>query len=245
MSAGRDTSGPDPVATRTDSGATGRGPHGPVALVLAGGVVPLGHLRESLVEGVTMVVAADGGLELAASLGVAPDLLVGDMDSVTPETLSRYPNVAIERHPRRKDELDLEIAIDVAVARGVRSIRVAGAFGDRLDQSLAALLVAAKHARAGMAISLHAGADEVRLVAAGSTHEATAPTGATLSLLALAADAEVTFTGVEYPLERASLPFGSGLGVSNVATSPVQSLSVHRGVVALLLRRQEPPQLAP
>lgn len=211
-----------------------------VALVLAGGEAPLPHLRAALVKDVALVIAADGGLEHASALGVEPDLLVGDLDSVTPAALARYPNLTISRHPRRKDQLDLEIALAVAGERGARRIRVLGAFGDRLDQSLAALFVAAKLTDGGSSISLHAGADEARVVVAGAVAEASVPLGTPLSLLALSGDALVTLAGVEYPLARAALPFGSGLGVSNEVTVPPARLTVHSGAVALLLRHLPP-----
>lgn len=205
------------------------------ALILAGGEPPLPRLRDDLVTGVDLVIAADGGLAHAAALGVTPDLIVGDMDSAAPELLGQHAEVERQTHPARKDQLDLELALDAAVARGATALRIAGAFGGRLDQSLAALLIAARRAAGGTQVSLHSGRDEVIVVAPGVSLQAATRVGATVSLLALGDGAVVSFSGVEYPLERAPLPYGTGLGVSNVALGAEVSLSVHGGVVALLL----------
>ncbi len=134
-----------------------------VALVLAGGEPPLASLRDELVAGAGLVIAADGGLAHADALGVSPDLIVGDMDSVSPELLARYAGVERETHLERKDQLDLELALEAAVARGATTLRIVGAFGGRLDQSLAALLIAARYAASGCDLSLHAGRDEFRV----------------------------------------------------------------------------------
>lgn len=210
---------------------------GLTALIFAGGDAPHTSLRAGLVSGVDLVIAADGGLAHAATLDVVPDMIVGDMDSVTNELLAQYADVERETHSARKDQLDLELALDAAVARGATTLRIAGAFGGRLDQSLAALLIAARHSAGGLRISLHSGSDEVLVVAPGDSVEAATRPGATVSLLALGNGAVVSFSGVEYPLERAPLPFGTGLGVSNVALGDIVRLSVHGsgGAVALVL----------
>lgn len=216
---------------------------GRTALVLAGGEAPLPRLRERLVAGVDLVIAADGGLIHAEALGVQPDLLVGDMDSVSQQLLAKYPAVEREVHPTRKDSLDLELALTAATARGATTLRVVGAFGGRLDQSFAALLIAARYAAAGFTISLHAGHDEVRVVAAGSECTASTTPGSTVSLLALGEGARVTFSGVEYALGDAPLPYGTGLGVSNIALEIGVTLAVEGSeagsAVALLISHEQ------
>ena len=228
------------------SGAPGR-----TALVLAAGTIPLPRLIPPLLAGANIVIAADGGLELARTLRLTPDLLVGDMDSVSRSALDAFPNVPRQRHPAAKDELDLELAIAAALERGASEIRVLGAFGSRFDQSVAALLIAARYARgadvsasaAGAApvpISLHGANHEAHVLTAGRGRRLALPAGTTVSLLPLGESAQVTSTGLEYELARTALPAGTGLGVSNRVTgspgeSSVIGLEVHAGAVALLV----------
>lgn len=210
------------------------------ALVLAAGTIPLPRLIPPLLEGASYIVAADGGLAHARTLGLTPDLLVGDLDSVTPSALAAYPDLPTRQHPQEKDQLDLELALEAALGAGASTLRVLGAFGSRLDQGLAALLIAARHAAAGRRVSLHGGNHEAHVVRPGAALELELPAGTTLSLLALEEGSVVTSRGVAYPMSRAELPYGTGLGLSNRAAgtddAPVTvGLEAHAGTVALLV----------
>ena len=70
-------------------------------------------------------------LEQAAVLDLAVDLLVGDMDSIDPDSLDLADGsgVAIERHPPDKDATDLELAVGAAMKRGADRIIVLGGVG--------------------------------------------------------------------------------------------------------------------
>ncbi|MFN2322443.1 MAG: thiamine diphosphokinase, partial [Trueperaceae bacterium] len=122
------------------------------AVVLVGGaVIATATLRARLV-GCDLVIAADGGLRHAAALGLVPDLLVGDLDSVDAAVLAAHPGLESERHPTDKDALDLELALDAAAARGAGRITVVGGLSGRLDQTLATVLVVqARHAASAAA----------------------------------------------------------------------------------------------
>jgi 4-carboxymuconolactone decarboxylase len=192
----------------------------PRAIVFAAGSVPVPMQRTAALAGAAFVIAADGGLAHAIASGWEPDLVVGDMDSVRERDLAAVPEGRIERHPRAKDDLDLELALDAARDRGARRIDVVGAFGSRLDQSFAALLIAARHARDGVDVRLHGGAYEGRAVPPGGKTTLSLPAGTVVSLLALTEDVVVSTSGLRYPLDRGPLPYGRGLGVSNeVVTS--------------------------
>lgn len=230
------------------------------ALVLAAGTIPLPRLIPPLLEGADIVIAADGGLELARTLKLTPDLLVGDMDSVSRSALDAFPDVPRQTHDTDKDELDLELAILAALERGADEIRVLGAFGSRFDQSVAALLIAARYARGVTAgtnvaagggadsgsagtpvpISLHGANHEAHVLTAGKGRRFELPAGTTVSLLPLGEGAQLTSTGLAYELARTALPAGTGLGISNRVTgNPGERtdvrLQVHAGAVALMV----------
>lgn len=209
------------------------------ALILAGGMLPTPALWPALLEGCGAVIAADGGLAHARVLRVTPDLVVGDLDSVEPSLLERYPNVPIERHRADKDQLDLELALEAAWSRGATGVRVAGAVGGRLDQTLAALLIAARAASTGREVVLYGGRYEARSAVTGSSIVRELPGGTTVSLLALQEGCRVSIGGVRYPLHAADLPWGSGLGVSNEAAGGAVRLDVLSGTVALLIEHPE------
>jgi thiamine pyrophosphokinase len=207
------------------------------AVILAGGrLTPAPHLVPRL-EGAGVVLAADSGLRHARALGLTPDLIVGDFDSVSRRDLEAFPGLPQIRHPARKDELDLELAIAVALERGASELVILGAFGTRLDQSLACLLIAARLRRGGVAVSLHDGERDAFPLAAGDRLSLDLPAGMVFSLLALESGI-CSVSGAEYPLDRALVPFGVGLGVANRALGgPL--VEVHEGLIAVIVERRE------
>ncbi len=82
-------------------------------------------------------IAADSGAEFMMEMGIMPDVLIGDMDSITSETLKKCTEkgVSVSRFPTEKDEIDTELALIEAQNRQSDVIFVAGAFGNRLDQT--------------------------------------------------------------------------------------------------------------
>ena len=90
------------------------------------------------------LVAVDGGLRHARALGLAPHVLIGDLDSVT-ETDIEWVSAAggrVLRYPPEKDETDLELALDLARAEGYTTILLAGALGGRVAALRPAVLLA-------------------------------------------------------------------------------------------------------
>ncbi|MDR9390640.1 MAG: thiamine diphosphokinase [Trueperaceae bacterium] len=205
------------------------------ALVLAGGAVHATARLRAAVRDATLVIAADGGLRHAAALGVTPDRLVGDLDSVREADRAAWPGLAVEAAPADKDVLDLELALDAARARGATRTLVVGAFGGRLDQSLAAAQIAARRAERGEALALLDGLQDVHPVAAGGALDLPLPAGTTFSLVGFGDVARVSVGGAAYPLDAAALPRGVGRGVSNVAEGDGTRVDVHAGVVLVVV----------
>lgn len=188
---------------------------GRTALVLAGGPLrPTVRLRARAAEA-DLVIAADGGLRHAHLLGLVPDLVIGDFDSVRDEELARWPGLPQERHPTDKDALDLELAIDAALARGASTVRVLGAFGGRFDQTLATALIAIRYARGGLDIAMLDGIHDAYPLVSGGRLDAALPHGTAFSLLSIGDPARVDVTGASYELADAELPMGVGRGLSN------------------------------
>lgn len=205
------------------------------AVILAGGRLRLSPEVDELVEGASLILAADSGLRHARSLGLDPAAVVGDFDSVADDDLAAFPDLPRVRHPVRKDALDLELAADLALERGASELLILGAFGSRLDQSLGALLVGFRLRKAGIPISLHDGFRDAHPLLAGSQLELKLPSGTTFSLLALE-EARCTIEGAEYDLDDEPLPFGVGLGLANRSLGSTRVI-VHAGQVAVIVER--------
>ncbi len=91
------------------------------------------------------VFAVDKGLEYVDALGMEPDYLIGDFDTVQPCILSKYEEsekgrsgtYKIIKHPPMKDATDTELAIDLALSLQANQITLLAATGSRIDHVLA------------------------------------------------------------------------------------------------------------
>ena len=164
------------------------------------------------------VIAVDGGADHCRRLGLVPDLVIGDLDSLAPETLAHFAQAGIpcERHPAQKDETDLELALRKAMRQGAGHIVLACALGGRLDMILANVLLLAQPEYRGARIELWEPRRTSWLLRPPGGEIPGMP-GATLSLIPLQGDAEgVATEGLAYPLRGETLRFGHGRGLSNV-----------------------------
>ncbi len=79
------------------------------------------------------IIAADGGLRHTAALGLVPDIIIGDMDSVQDREI---PEGAI-LYPTRKDDTDMMLAVKKGMALGADEIFLFGGMGGRFDHTYA------------------------------------------------------------------------------------------------------------
>jgi len=105
-------------------------------LVFIGGEAPERRVIEPLLEQNPRLVAADSGLDTMLKMKLTPHILVGDLDSVSPEALAAYPDLRIKHFPVDKDYTDTELALVEARNLGVRRIVLIGGGGGRLDHLL-------------------------------------------------------------------------------------------------------------
>ena len=172
-----------------------------------------GELREparvkALARGADAVLCADGGARHARTLGLLPDCVIGDMDSL-PRRLPKNWRRTAFLCDLDENRSDLDKTLDAAAAAGARRVWVAGALGGGLDHELANW--ATLEARGGDLEIVVVGGGAARLLGPGR-HVLKMRRGERFSLVA-APRARVALTGARYPLRGAVLARGSrGLG---------------------------------
>lgn len=181
-----------------------------------------------------IVVAADHGLDHALAAGLTVAVAVGDMDSVSPEALTKaeQSGTRIERHPPDKDQTDLELALELAT-RLADQIIVIGAGGGRLDHLIGNLNVLASPAWAG--VDIEAWLNNAQAVVVHGQRTLEVDVGGTVSLFALGGPARISTTGLAWPLNNEVLDPLTGRGVSNRATTPTPQITVSEGVVLAVI----------
>lgn len=109
------------------------------AIIFANGELPNPESARALLRPDDFLIAADGGTMHILNLGLVPNIVIGDMDSMQESVLLRLgnSNVEMRRYPADKNETDLELALGYAIESGYREIIIVAALGGRLDQTLA------------------------------------------------------------------------------------------------------------
>ncbi len=86
------------------------------------------------------IIAADNGLLILHQIHITPDLIIGDLDSVSADLLKKYPAVPIEKFPDKKDFSDLELSIKKAITMNPKEIILLAVTGNYFDHSYASII---------------------------------------------------------------------------------------------------------
>jgi len=186
-----------------------------------------------------LVIAADGGSRHCQTLGIIPDLLIGDLDSTSNDLIQEWKNagVLVIRHPAQKDQTDLELALLHAQAEGASEIIVYGAVGGRLDMTFGNLLLLA-HPELTSQITLICGGEEVRALRPGESLVLHGAPGDIVSLISLGpGESRISTEGLEYPLDNEDLVFGLTRGISNQLAAEGAVIHLERGLLAVIHSR--------
>jgi thiamine pyrophosphokinase len=181
-----------------------------------------------------VIIAADGGAVHLDRLGITPNAVVGDFDSLSAEKLQKLEKAGVEilRYPSRKDFTDLELALLHAKKLGIHEITIYGALGARWDQTLANLLLPAAPELDNVQIRLVDNHHEISLIRPQNTCVIRGEPGDTVSLIPISTDAQgITTQGLEYPLNNGTLLLGSTRGVSNVMVTPEATVTLTSGLL--------------
>jgi thiamine pyrophosphokinase len=204
-------------------------------------VVASGELEASdarWLDDADLVIAADGGAGSLDTLGRAPDLLVGDLDSVEANLVERLTaaGTRVHRHPADKEASDTELAVEMAFELGATAVVVLGAVGGaRLDHELANLLLLADPALAGRDLRAVHGGTQVRALHANGSLAISGSPGALLTLLPVGGDATgVATDGLRWTLEGATLRMGRSRGLSNEMTGSAASIRITGGTLLVV-----------
>ena len=179
------------------------------------------------------VIAADGGLEHTKKLGISPNEILGDFDSLgfQPEGANVFP---VE-----KDDTDAMLAVRRGLQLGYREFLLYGSLdGPRLDHTVANFQTLQFLADRG-ATGYLAGLTTLVTVVKDGAIRFPAGTKGTVSVFCMGTDAEgVTLEGLYYPLKNGTLTPGFPLGVSNHFTGEEARISVENGSILVIWDRE-------
>lgn len=208
-------------------------------VIVGAGACDIRKLRGRLsVNDRDLCIAADGGLEYLLQVGLTPDLVLGDMDSLENEGVlgTLGVDVCVRRLPVEKDDTDMLAAIKEGLAAGYHQFELYGAFGGRFDHTLAniqCLLYLRNRDARGLIIG-----DEVTLILVRNeciTFAADqAEKGRRISVFAFGGDAYgVSERGLKYLLDHVTVKQEFPIGVSNEFTGEDAQIEVENGMLLI------------
>lgn len=198
-------------------------------------IVINGSSKGTLVITGDYIIAVDGGANELRKRGIVPNVIIGDMDSISQSTLNYFKEkgVKIINYPHEKDETDLELALIYAFENGAESAEILNWQGERLDMVLAMIGLISRFENV-VAISEVC---ELGVLQAG-VHALKAVVGEVWSILPLC-HARFSLEGFKYGFDG-EMNLEKPLGVSNVATSEKVRILVHDGKVVYVRWKRKP-----
>lgn len=186
---------------------------------IAGNILPL--------QPDDLLIAADGGYRHAEALGLTPQVILGDFDSLG------YVPQGAQVHPKEKDDTDAMLAVRLGLSEGYSEFYIYGGMdGPRVDHTLAnfqLLYFLAAHGARGYLIG-------IRQIATAITDAITFDAGKTgnVSVFCLGQPATVDIRGLKYELQGGTLQADFPLGVSNQFTGKEARITANSGTVLVI-----------
>lgn len=186
----------------------------------------------------SLCIAADGGLLSARALGIVPDLIVGDMDSLDDDEqlfdLYEEKNVRVKKLPREKDDTDMLAAIREGIMSGCDCFELYGALGGRTDHTLANIQCLQFLLNNGAYGILYGKGQRIELVKNSCVRypKEMGKKGRRLSIFAFGGNAYgVTEKGLKYTLDHAVVTNDFPIGVSNEFIGGESLIEVKNGTL--------------
>lgn len=177
------------------------------------------------------LLAADGGANALARIGLKATAVVGDMDSILPETCAWLGEGRLVIRPDQ-DTTDLEKTLAYALEElHLDSLTVLAALGGRIDHAIHNLGLLVRY-RLGRRLLFRGAVEE--LVAHGGELEHPASAGETWSFWTFDPDVRVTLEGVRWPLQRSPLDPGGRPSTSNMAIGDRVRVVAEGGAVVVM-----------
>jgi thiamine pyrophosphokinase len=204
------------------------------AVIFANGILGNHQAVLALIKPGDVIIAADGGASHCLALGIRPDIIIGDFDSLDDSTLDSLKSTGstVIQHPAEKNFTDLELAVFQAQSMGINRVIILAALGARWDQTLANLLLPAATHFQEIDFRLVDGQQQVTLIRPHETIDIQGKPGDIVSLIPIGGDANgVTTSGLQYPLKVETLFFGTTRGISNLLSEETASVRFENGLM--------------
>ncbi len=178
------------------------------------------------------VIACDLGYEHSVRMGIKPDMMVSDFDSLDRE---KFPSdeIPLLEFPVRKDDSDTMLAIKHALKEGYGHIIIACALGGRLDHTIANIQSMAYVAEKGGICEIYGDKEYLRTFTGGEL-SLKKREGFSLSLFSISEKCSgVSITGSAYDCENVTMTNTFPLGISNYWVEDEVTVRMKDGIMLI------------
>ena len=182
------------------------------------------------------IICADGGANHTYNMGITPNYIIGDLDSLKTDLISYYKRngVKFEEFPSKKNETDAEICIYLARKLKAKQIDFLGALGGRVDHTLANIYLLNYVKEMDIIPRIFSENEEIH-IAIDEEIIIEGKAGDTISVIPIKGDAEgVTLKNLEYPLTDYHMKYSIPLGISNVMKGDCCKIRVKHGALLVI-----------
>lgn len=201
------------------------------ALLVSGGKISDFEILNNIGKNVDYILCADGGTDYCLKADLLPNIIVGDLDSITEFSLKivKKKEIPIKKFPIKKDSTDTELAIDYLIQKGFKDITILGAIGSRIDHTLANIFLLNKLKSENIAGRIIDSHNIIYLVDDELTINN--KSNCYISIIPISDNgAIVSLEGFEYALCKEKLKFSSTLGISNRIKGSQGYIKIHKGI---------------
>jgi thiamine pyrophosphokinase len=204
-------------------------------IIIANGTINNLNFHKKLIKQSDLIVCADGGANHCPKLKIAPNFVIGDLDSIKPALLKKFKNSKKTKviYDPDQNKLDLELAIKLAESFKPEKINIIGALGDRMDHTLANIICLGQINRKIKAKIINE-KNEIELV--DKICEIKGKKGDIVSIIPLDLVKGLTYTGLKWGVKNKSVDLG-WLGICNKMTGNKATIKLQQGKVLVIRSR--------
>lgn len=207
-------------------------------IIVTGGKIGNNFINDLFLENkYENIIASDKGLEELDKIGVIPNYIIGDFDSINKDILSKYiqnKEVKIIKLNPEKDYTDTHMALKLAIELKSTDITIIGAIGSRIDHTLSNIHILKETLDNNINCSILNENNKISLIN-GKTILDLDNNYKYISLLPLTTSVEgITLEGFKYSLLNATLNMGESIGISNEQIKDKAVIYLKKGIIILI-----------
>jgi len=182
-------------------------------------------------RGYSKLICADGGSNSALKMKLVPDVIIGDLDSISSEALKEFKSLSKIIRLKRQNDTDVEKCLKYAISHKYDEALLVGANGNRLDHTFCNLGIVLKYFHQ---IKISLIAEDSFLKAYTNNIELKTFPGETISLYGISPKTKFSSEGLKYELKNVALPFGVRESTSNIVKKNLVKLKISNGIVFVI-----------